>query len=203
MSPQRLTIDGYGHSIQTMYRGYEFRSRLEAKWAAFFDLCGWEWSYEPVDLDGWIPDFAIGWKPFLVEVKPFFSEDQWGDTVAKARKAGHDGDLICFGADATWGCSDSELPRIGFLSDIDGFWDLHFGVTEGNNNLGLCPMDGGWENKIWEPPVYSEQCTHPNKWSRVWGCDERGVNSVEILKSKWAEACNISKWIPHKQAASH
>ena len=45
--------------IPTMYDGYRFRSRLEARWAAFFDLAGWEWKYEPIDLDGWIPDFWV------------------------------------------------------------------------------------------------------------------------------------------------
>ena len=32
------TID----SIPTVYKGRNYRSRLEAKWAAFFDLCGWQ-----------------------------------------------------------------------------------------------------------------------------------------------------------------
>ena len=50
-------------AIPTVYAGVRMRSRLEATWAAFFDLIGWRWSYEPIDLDGWIPDFAIetGW----------------------------------------------------------------------------------------------------------------------------------------------
>jgi hypothetical protein len=53
----------------TTYNGVNFRSRLEARWAAFFDLNGWEWSYEPVDLDGWSPDFLLD--GHLVEIKPF------------------------------------------------------------------------------------------------------------------------------------
>lgn len=43
----------------TRYNGVEFRSRLEARWAAFFDILGWEWRYEPVDLEGWTPDFWL------------------------------------------------------------------------------------------------------------------------------------------------
>ena len=60
-------------SIPTTYAGVNFRSRLEARWAAFFDLCGWKWDYEPFDLDGWAPDFLIKGMayPVLVEVKPF------------------------------------------------------------------------------------------------------------------------------------
>lgn len=58
-------------SHRTEYAGHTFRSRLEATWAAFFDLCGISWSYEPIDLNGWVPDFAL-WLdvPIYVEVKP-------------------------------------------------------------------------------------------------------------------------------------
>lgn len=60
-------------AIPTTYAGVNFRSRLEARWAAFFDLCGWKWDYEPFDLEGWAPDFklTIGDIVFLAEVKPF------------------------------------------------------------------------------------------------------------------------------------
>jgi len=56
----------------TRYRGITFRSRLEARWASFFDLTGWRWEYEPLDLAGWIPDFALigAEHPILAEVKP-------------------------------------------------------------------------------------------------------------------------------------
>lgn len=55
--------------IPTLYRGIQYRSRLEAKWAAMFDLLGWTHQYEPFDLQGWIPDFLVGGM-VLVEVKP-------------------------------------------------------------------------------------------------------------------------------------
>ena len=61
-------------AIPTLYKGIQFRSRLEAKYACLFDLLGWSWEYEPLDLNGWIPDFLIRSplfrKPTLVEVKP-------------------------------------------------------------------------------------------------------------------------------------
>lgn len=34
-------------AIETEYAGYKFRSRLEARWAVFFDKSGIEWRYEP------------------------------------------------------------------------------------------------------------------------------------------------------------
>lgn len=60
-------------SKPTVYAGVRFRSRLEAKWAAFFDLMGFNWEYEPTEEFGdWIPDFKIATKfgCVFVEVKP-------------------------------------------------------------------------------------------------------------------------------------
>lgn len=34
-------------AIETRYKGYRFRSRLEARWAVFFDALGIEYQYEP------------------------------------------------------------------------------------------------------------------------------------------------------------
>lgn len=55
----------------TSYRSVAFRSRLEARWAAFFDAAGWDWCYEPMDTGaiGWLPDFRLC-DSLLVEVKP-------------------------------------------------------------------------------------------------------------------------------------
>jgi hypothetical protein len=58
-------------AIPTLYRGRMYRSRLEARWAAFFDRLGWAYEYEPFDLGAWSPDFLLT-SPMevLVEVKP-------------------------------------------------------------------------------------------------------------------------------------
>jgi hypothetical protein len=64
----------YHAAIPTIYKGAQFLSRLEARWAAFFDLAGWRWDYEPCDFDGWIPDFVLfgAHGPIYVEVKPIY-----------------------------------------------------------------------------------------------------------------------------------
>ncbi|MRD49357.1 hypothetical protein GHT07_18940 [Caenimonas koreensis DSM 17982] len=41
------------------YHGLEFRTALEARWAAFFDLAGWQWRYNPAAVDDWKPDFEV------------------------------------------------------------------------------------------------------------------------------------------------
>lgn len=50
--------------IQTIYKGYKFRSRLEARWAVFFEACGADWEYEPEGFDlgdemYYLPDFLL------------------------------------------------------------------------------------------------------------------------------------------------
>lgn len=73
--------------IETVYNGYRFRSRLEARWAVFFDAMGIEYEYEPegyVLPDGskYLPDFRLlnvrhrgydEWEPVYVEVKGIIS----------------------------------------------------------------------------------------------------------------------------------
>ena len=72
-------------AIPTMWGGIQFRSRLEARWAAFFTKLDWDWSYEPIDLNNYIPDFIIHLdKDVLIEVKPFTRFDQ--PVVAEARQ---------------------------------------------------------------------------------------------------------------------
>lgn len=51
-------------AIETRYKGYRFRSRLEARWAVFFDAMGWQWEYEPEGFElkngeWYLPDFRI------------------------------------------------------------------------------------------------------------------------------------------------
>lgn len=71
-------------AIPTTYNGLNMRSRLEAIWADVFTELGWNWLYEPMDFDGWIPDFVIdghGHKPLLVDVKPYTSSFKTGDDL--------------------------------------------------------------------------------------------------------------------------
>lgn len=51
-------------AIGTVYNGYRFRSRLEARWAVFFDALGVEYEYEPEGMilsngDYYLPDFYL------------------------------------------------------------------------------------------------------------------------------------------------
>ncbi len=84
------------NAIPTRYAGVEFRSRLEAKWAAFFDLLEWKWEYEPIDLDGYIPDFVINKR--LIEVKPALKFTDYRDAQEKIDESGWTGKASVVGA---------------------------------------------------------------------------------------------------------
>ena len=81
-------------AIETNYMGCRFRSRLEARWAVFFDAIGWQWEYEKQgytlgyhdeDEADWLPDFEVSTpsgQHFYVEVKGdrnFFADGEWLD----------------------------------------------------------------------------------------------------------------------------
>lgn len=60
-------------AIPTTYNHVKFRSRLEARWAAFLDALQWTWEYEPDLQAGFvIPDFVITdfAHPCIIECKP-------------------------------------------------------------------------------------------------------------------------------------
>jgi len=61
-------------SLQTQYAGYLFRSRLEARWAKYFNLMGIQFNYEPlgVQLESgkkYLPDFFLPSLNIFVECK--------------------------------------------------------------------------------------------------------------------------------------
>lgn len=79
-------------AIETQYKGYRFRSRLEARWAVFFDALGLQWEYEPegFNLDGiyYLPDFWISTVNMWAEVKPEqLTPDQREPLIRLARES--------------------------------------------------------------------------------------------------------------------
>jgi len=90
--------------LQTRYAGYRFRSRLEARWAVFFDHIGAPWEYEPEgyalpDGGGYLPDFRLPESRWLLDVKPKpanFDGTPWIENRTKEQRFA---DLIWAGYD--------------------------------------------------------------------------------------------------------
>jgi hypothetical protein len=127
--------------IPTVYQGVRFRSRTEARWAAFFDAINLPWQYEPegFERDGirYLPDF---WLPKVFnrgrdqggcyfEVKPAAPT---AHELAKARMiASGTGRFVILAASSPITTADEYLHEIVRTPDQD--WDdegLRFGVCD-------------------------------------------------------------------------
>ena len=83
-------------AIETRYKGRRFRSRLEARWAVYFDSIGCKWDYEPEGFhlpDGtmYLPDFWLSSVGMWAEVKPKWpTNDEIQKAFLLAKGTGHD-----------------------------------------------------------------------------------------------------------------
>ena len=88
MNPNQL-VPERTNAIPCQYKGINFRSLLEARWAYFFDKLGWDWEYEPFEMDGYIPDFLVTYSEdcrfMVVDVKPFFTLDYQKNVIKKCK----------------------------------------------------------------------------------------------------------------------
>jgi hypothetical protein len=68
-----VLAEGIIKPLETRYAGHRFRSRLEARWAVFFDHLSIEWQYEPeayrIAGKGYLPDFWLPGLQIWAEVK--------------------------------------------------------------------------------------------------------------------------------------
>lgn len=178
-------------AIPTRYEGVEFRSRLEAKWAAFFDLAGWRWEYEPVDLNGYIPDFFLMfYKPLLVEVKPATTSEELEAHSQKIKDSGWKGEVLILGATLLRGESAWSEDYLGIISEAFGHisedtgedctWFTEAGFSDCPNcEYGLRHPSGGWS------------CYKCGKWSKF--CFHSDIVTL------WRQAGNMVQWKGRKQ----
>lgn len=134
-------MEGSKFGIPTTYKGVRFRSRLEARYAAFFDEVEWPWQYEPIDLSGYVPDFILGLESgdVLFEVKGSVEDE----AVAKSKieASGWTGEAVVASGDIVG-------SRIGTMlsgSHIGFEWgdaDLFFCISCGR--VSLHSSDASW-----------------------------------------------------------
>jgi hypothetical protein len=70
-------------AIETFYKGYHFRSRLEARWAVFFDTLGIPWKYEVEGFEREVDDYVDRTTDECVSktmryLPDFFLPNRWG-----------------------------------------------------------------------------------------------------------------------------
>lgn len=175
-------------AIPTEYRGRMYRSRLEARWAAFFDRLGWTHEYEPFDLGKWSPDFAIT-APFnaLVEVKPITEPDY--ETMERMIDACPKGLLILTGVAPVphddfvqlgwWPSSYQPLFAIWLRDRVKPriYCDALVVVSDGSAWI------SGTQGVMWEKD-------EPKKLSAHYWCYP--AHTMEL----WNDACNAVQWEP-------
>jgi hypothetical protein len=159
-------------AIPTMYRGRQYRSRLEARWAAFFDELGWHAEYEPCDLGAWSPDFAL-WgcrqeDPHLAEVKPI---TEWHRATARkmADAVGDEGGyvlLLGLGPKVSYG--SCRIGWLGVPAEYEYQWTEAIIELDDQDRPDLRPGSDGplWcpQGLFWE----SIACSRPFDARPLW-----------------------------------
>ncbi len=169
-------------SFPTYYKGRKYRSRLEARWAAFFDLVGWSVEYEPCDLGKWSPDFLLRNRrdgtglfetDILIEIKPTAKRDL---TVCRKMEVAFDA------------IGDFGLLLLGFAPwEADSVDYLEVGL--GPPKL----LTLGWIRESRSDPM--DDC--PAIWHDADAKDidlSYGLGSTNLTFASWAEACNLVQW---------
>jgi hypothetical protein len=187
-------------AIPTTHGGIEYRSRLEARWAAFFDELHWQHTYEPFDGAGYIPDFLIrGDWPCLVEVKPAATKAQYEAPITKIETGlatAWAGDLLIVGADPL------PLGNLGYRDrEVD---------TSAHPTVGLIgewwPDENDAPDWLWTEAHWCScgTCGQPGIFSSLHRvmlcCGHYDINepltslTAGTIGTLWAKACNAVKW---------
>lgn len=166
-------------AIPTRYRGYHFRSRLEARWAVFFDALGVLWDYEREGFefsDGtrYLPDF---WLPDL----GLWAEIKGGD------------------------CSAADMAKIERLEAESGkavllLHEIADPETWSWESYG----GGGWRGaRLWveaDPGAVErlfgevDQETYPKSWGRRLRCPACGHDYVSLGEIEGKNSDDYTAW---------
>lgn len=174
------------HAIPTTFADTNFRSRLEARWAAFFDLIGWKWTYEPLDAEGYIPDFLIhGEQPFFIEVGPCITRE---DYLRKAEKP-----------DRAAGSLGHDVLVVGVSPFIEEFAGLmgQFYADQPEEEPGFWWEPGSWSScaECGQPGVVHSLGTYTVRpCSHYPGGHINGYSGPDVERL-WREAGNTVQWM--------
>jgi hypothetical protein len=167
--------------IETVYNGYRFRSRLEARWAVYFDTLGIEYEYEKEGFDlgehGWyLPDFWLPQVSMWAEVKgKEFTEEE----LIKAKKLASASHYPVMKLKGIPECK-SYNGYIPFSND--DFLEFPFYISIWVHNHGVCLRHGNIPLEYVAPPheILS------------------GVKAARSARFEYGETPQIIKEAPHK-----
>ena len=124
-------------AIETLYRGCRFRSRLEARWACFWDHLGTRWEYEP-------QGFMIGGRPYLPDFR--LPNGTWVEVKGAEDELDHD--LMTAAPEYLPGGNNPRLLILGPMPEPPGLkrgnW-AWLGLTAFTVDGETDVVDGWWE----------------------------------------------------------
>jgi len=153
------TIGDRIRAIETAYAGCRFRSRLEARWAVFFDALGIPWEYEPegyaLPSGPYLPDFKLHLSAGAVwfEVKPPPADEGAGDERWPELAEATGVSLYVVGGMARFDDKGLEYPEI----------EVHYG-------------EGGWDHCQYFCACArcgAKDLAFEGRVGRICGCDDK------------------------------
>ena len=172
--------------IQTIYKGYKFRSRLEARWAVFFDAVGVKWDYEVegyvLDKDlCYLPDFILHdvyvrrqlVRSLWVEVKGELTDKdiKKAELFSGVFESGEDSDhplLIVGNIPLTKTDISASEENIQSFTFIDGDWDYKAYFEMWNNKLGLIGSDAMYRFTDYEHNCYKDYKDYDKHQEKIY-----------------------------------
>lgn len=184
-------------AIETVYGGRRFRSRLEARWAVFFDTLGVPYVYEPEGYDfgthKYLPDFWLPDSEQFVEVKGVMSSVDREKIELLVTNSGkdvvvglpnmqfiiaenHQEDLeagVGFGVVVHWSTLDGEIDTSMFKCSSCGC--VYFASEYENWS---CPKCGTWKGR-------DHRIGYGNGW--LWGEAEQAKIAALSARFEYGE----------------
>lgn len=160
-------------AIETVYKGCRFRSRLEARWAVFFDALGVEWEYEPQGFEkqmAWggsvryLPDFYLPRTETWVEVKGSLSLE---DTMKMRHMVVSRSPLP--GLDDSANSEGRGLLVLGPIPEFQNVWPAHTLVVQE-------PSGGVGQRRVFFMPKLGMLRVHPTALQLM--CLKDGVDKA-------------------------
>ena len=200
-------------AIETTYKGYRFRSRLEARWAVFFDVLRIEWEYEkegfvvgPNQDVSYLPDFFLPESNTWVEVKGaahLFDWHQlacavdWGAGLPDIEESvGTSAGLLLLGPIPNCG---PEVPIHPILQHHEGGWVGYASFTKDGlrvmNNTNV-HFDSTWgrgnhEGNEWTAVVTCWFTDKANQNVRAWDIVRRAYSVARSARFEHGETPRI------------
>jgi len=141
-------------AIETEWKGYRFRSRLEARWAVFFEQLDLSWNYEPQGFilgtgKRYLPDFKVE-TPY-----PF---DYWYEVKHEGVKEDDKFDEFEESVNYKIG-SDGDHRKVAKMLSGDPYTVLC------ESSYLICPSCGGIQGDFWDNPpknqFWDDRICHP------------------------------------------